>query len=316
MITLLITGKLGHRGVDETKFIHGIVRLQEELACRVVFSSDESVDDVWTNFFTRKGWSLTSSSNLGVRHAGPARSLVIQSLQVKRGLDNVEVPCSNLVVRIRTDWVIENPKSFRLMLERFVKSGKQVGALVVNSFSPFIPIPYYFEDLMIIGKPEVLARFWRPWEGDLDANFQDRCSILDLSVFLSIGSPRVTVEQLLWYRFFNEVNPPKGAFRLTIAEVCRSASFSNQVFKFDSRKSGCVVPDHLRSKNVVAKRFYPGDSLESRPKSMVALAIFSALTYKVLFFAHPHWIAPRFLYLARMLRERRGPSSKTVNTNA
>ncbi len=305
---VLVSGKLGHRHVELNDLLPGLSALEMHFqGAKIVFSCDGELDQGQKSLFSSRGWTyLYCEDDFSTRGSGPQRSIAIQTYQVTRGLEVFDPNHTDVVIRLRTDWVIRDPAALARVIREYYESRLPIGCAVITaSIGPLLPMPYFIEDLVTIGTLRSLSVFWHPWTS-ADEYFDKKCRFFDKSLFLSLGQPRLTVEQLLWFRFFFDRAPQISDLKVSPANLLKSWNLSNSVYKFSPSNAGLLAPSHIRSPKFFARIFY-WPTLENVAHGARPFVVYLTwLLYSLLFFTHPHWVAQRLKYLGQRWPFRRG----------
>lgn len=87
-------------------------------------------------------------------------------------------------MRIRTDWLITNPIGLVSLVRQFHDSNKEIGALQINSpVSAILPLPYFQNDVLMIGSPSSLSDYWDGNLECLEDLLGDNCNFFSAHFF-------------------------------------------------------------------------------------------------------------------------------------
>jgi hypothetical protein len=223
------------------------------------------------------------------------QTLQRQASQVTELLKTVPKQVTS-IVRIRTDWSVLDAEKFFSSAERVTQSEGESGIVDVNGARmPWLPIPWQGNDYVTCGSREKVGKFWEEFEPeDLRLN-SEVAKFFSKALYFYHLSPIITVEQMLFRRFFigRPVSTPK---KLTsLSELARSQKNMSSLQTFSASDFGVGPPPGVVSSVKILRNYFFG------VRKLHSLAVFSHLellaswvSANVLFFLNPVWIGSRF----------------------
>jgi hypothetical protein len=301
-IGICITGRVGHRGVSLERLIASIKGLRQELPeAWIAFATSDPLTELEIQSL-RQVCKVVIEVDLDSPNLPYAlNSLVWQTEQMSMLLKNL--PGSiQFLVRMRTDWIVDNPVLFAASIRQF--SLHDIGPRFVayaNPQFPIFPVPWFANDNWTCGARLDMEALWGRFDKESLNQSNKNDYFLSRRFHFTNTSTVLVPEQILWRRYF--VKKPLNPIHLSTSwhELSLSHELMSTLHAVSAKEIGVTSPLEFMSTSRVGSFFYgvgtqPTGSVST--KSRVAAAWLIA---NILFFLHPHWVFPRLKFLKAKL---------------
>jgi hypothetical protein len=294
-LAILITGRIGHRGIElDTLLSNALTLRSRNPSVWVGLSTSENIssEDLATLDTVIDRVICIENSLLDLPHA--MQTLQRQTSQVTELLKTVPKRVTS-IVRIRTDWSVLDAEKFFSSAERATQSEGGFGIVDVNGARmPWLPMPWQGNDYVTCGSREKVGKFWEEFEPE-DMRLNSGVSkFFSKALYFYNLSPVITVEQMLFRRFFIG-RPVSTSKKLTsLSELASSQKNMSSLLTFSPSDFGVSPPPGVVSSVKILRNYF------YNLKKLHRLAVFSYLellaswvSANVLFFWNPIWIGSR-----------------------
>jgi hypothetical protein len=306
-LAVVITGRPGHRGSQPAEFLRMTANLKRCFTKLHVswVTSDDVAEDVLEQaaaIFDRIDilpYVANTSKISPLYH-----SIVIQTSQVSLSLSSLP-PEVEYVVRLRSDWLITNPREFIAVVERMRITGEFGHCSYSGARFPVLPIPYFMNDQITFGTRSSMAKFWSPFSPQDFINFP-YSKFWSKSFFFFSGATTLMPEQILWARFWNLsqlVLLDSTISKSLLASAWEASANTKHVPPLEMGVLG--YPQLQVEPRRFAAWFYGPIRSKQIPRSKSLKVQILWLIANYAFFLHPHWIASRTGRLAFELQKKR-----------
>jgi hypothetical protein len=293
-LAILITGRIGHRGFGLDKLLTNIRTLKT------------SHPNVWVGLSTAEKISNEDLKTLAtlidevicIEISLPDLPYAMQSLQrqacqVTELLKIVPQQVTS-VVRIRTDWVVLDAEKFFSSVERATQSRGGFGIVDVNSARfPWLPIPWQGNDYVTCGSREKVGKFWEEFEPD-DLRLNSKVAkFFSKAIYFYHPSPFVTVEQMLFRRFFIGRPISKSRKPTSLSELASSQTNMSRLLTFSALDFGIRPPPGVVSSAKILRKYFGLKQYHSLAIFAYLELLASWVSANFLFFLNPIWIGSR-----------------------
>lgn len=299
IIGVIVTGRLGHRGVDAQAFLRSVAALKTHASdfyfsyCFSNQTDHEDINDIPAGLFDSI-IGLEAVANEGLKPY--TSSLVHQTAQISEGLARLPNTV-RYVLRLRTDWLVVDAEKLAVTVRQsaLLDRGLHIVSQSMSEFGgPLTHVPWFANDHMVMGAPDAMQKLWMPYSRTLlreaeGVKFFSRQTLVNQGVLCH-------PEQLLFLRFFDRTHFLKEG--LTSWASVLSSSVAMGSLSFSSPfQAGVEHPEGVEGVSsfwrVIARIL--SKVKRANPSIFPAAVAYAACHF--LFWASPSWWGPRVKYL-------------------
>ena len=291
MFTIIVSGKLGHRGTDASALVESLSRvLAMNQHVKVIYSGPSK----WEKEYRLPIKLITQPKSTICKHPLAKCSVCLQRDQAEAALSSLAR--SDFCVRLRTDFVVDDPAKFIKAVSKAKKNceSRRIALLAEGGRNPLkVPQPFFLSDWTQMGTAETLRQYYL--EAPCLSNF-DGPSENFWSRTLNFGREfDIAPEQVFAVNFLRQkTNGLKISHHPTLRNFL--------IFFGEAHKHVCLLSQSslgLKTGNIVRDktlaRYQMDDSLVV-PASLLRIivnSLISTVMANILFFINPIWIGMR-----------------------